>query len=490
MAEMPPLPRPPAFTDDGALSRSELLPFRSKNIRLWKSRALIPLAATALVCVLLFAIQGSIESKQDVLTYLDVLATFMVFVMFLGLYVYAGEHKGIAWYLVPAVITFFQLAFMLAPYFFIFRKVLPGNTDAEGFGSAFVGHFFGAGLMEELLKSIPCLLALVLALVLRSKGKSGGFVGRGLALQGPVDGLLIGAAAGAAFILFETLLQYVPGEMARVAKAQNGNLALGVLQGVLLLFPRVLNGLIGHMAYAGIFGYFIGLAVSHRRSLFKLILIGWLTAGLLHAFWNSSWWLLGSAATYVSAAITLFVFLSCLLKAKQLEVSRLGGSVDGHSVLAITPPARYAAAGPAGIVPPHAPGIAGIFTGVATFLEKLVAVRAHTTVPSPGAPIPAPAPIPPSGISMGNASARYALAPNQAIDFSGLFGPAGCPAGCAGLIAASPAGGYEIANTGSATWAATSADGATIAVPPGSRLAAAPGTRLQLGTAALDFQSY
>lgn len=490
MAEMPPLPQPPAYRDDGALSRSELMPFRSRNIKLWKSRALIPLAATALVCVLLFGLQNSISTKQDVLNYLNVLAIFIVFVIFLGLYVYAGERKNMLWYLVPALITGVQLSFLLAPYFFVFRKVLPGNTDATGFAGAFWGMLFGAGLMEELLKAVPALLALVVALVLRSKNSTGGFLGRGLALEGPVDGLLIGAAAGAAFILFETLLQYVPGEMARVAKEQNGNVALGVLQGVLLLFPRVLNGVIGHMAWAGISGYFIGLAVSHRRALPKLLLIGWLVPALLHAFWNSSWWLLGSWGTYVSGALSLFVFLSCLLKAKQLEVSRLGGSVDGHSILAVTPPPAYAGAGPAGVVPPALSGLAGIFTGAATLLDRLIAFRARTTVPSPAAVAAAPPPLPASGLSIGTAATRYALAPNQAIDFSALFGPAGVPAGYAGVIAAAPGGGLDITNSGTATWATSGADGATSSVPPGSALRAAAGTRLQLGSATIDIQSF
>ena len=482
MADMPPLP-PPAFRDGDALSRSELMPFRSKNISIIRSRALIPLVVTAAVCVVLFSLKGSLNSVADLQNYLRVFIGFIGFMIFFGLYAYSGEQKNILWYVFPAAVTLLQLTYLLTPYFFVFRTVLPGWIEGTSFLTAFTGMFFAAGTMEELMKAVPVLIALVVALRLRSSGRQGNFVERGLALEGPVDGLLMGAAAGAAFIVLETVDMYVPTEI----RGQSGNVALGALNGVLLAVPRVLNGVIGHMAWAGIFGYFIGLAVSHRRAWPQLLLIGWLVPSVLHAFWNSSWWLLGGAGPWVSAALSLFVFVSCLLKAKQLETSRLGGPIDGHSILAASPPPGTVA--PAGVVPPPAGGIAGMFTGVATALEKLVAFRAHTTVPNPGAAM-APAAIPASGLSIGTGAARYALASNQAIDFSSLFAAAGVPAGCTGTIAGTPTGGLDIRNTGTATWAVTGSDGATVSVPPGGTLTAAAGSRIALGSATIDIQAY
>lgn len=485
MAQMPPLP-PQRRGGDAALTGTELMPFRSKKISLWRSRALVPLAATALTCVLLFSIMGSIKSGQDVLLYMKVLATFLVFAMFAGLYFYVGERKNMLWYLIPVAITLAQLLFLLKPYFFVFRTLLPGNIEATGFVSAFIGMFFGAGLMEELLKAVPALLGLAIALYLRRSGKPGNFVTRNLALDGPVDGLLVGAAAGAAFILLETLMQYVPNTINQVMQNTKGDQGVALLFGFMLLLPRVLNGIIGHMAWAGISGYFIGLVVSHPKAWWKLLPVAWLLPSVLHGFWNSSSHLLGSAGSYVSAAITLFFFVACVLKAKQLEVSRLGGPIDGHSILAVSPAPAHAPAAPAGVVPPAIPGLAGMFTGAATAVEKAVGFTAKTTVPNPGA-VPVPVA---NGLSIGTGATRYALAPGQSIDFSTLFASAGVPAGYAGVISPSSGGAMDLRNTGSGTWAVTMADGSSTSVPPGGSVRASAGSRLSLGPGTIDIQAY
>ena len=491
MAQMPPLP-PQPYRQEG-VSPTELMPFRSKKISILKSRALIPLAATALTCVLLFSIMGSIKSGEDVILYMNVLAAFLVFAMFAGLYFYMGERKNMLWYLIPAAITAIQLWFLLRPYFYVFRTLLPGDIAASGFVSAFIGMFFGAGLMEELLKAVPALIGLAIALRLRRSGQPGNALVRNLALDGPVDGILVGAAAGAAFILIETLQQYVPNTIGEVMKNSKGDQGLSLLLGMMLLLPRVLNGIIGHMAWAGISGYFIGLAVSHPKAAWKLLLIGWLLPAVLHGFWNSSSHLLGSAGAYVSGALSLFFFIACVLKAKQLEVSRLGGPIDGHSILAVSPaPTRAPPPAPSGVVPPPPPGVAGMFTGLATAVEKSVGFTARTTVPNPGA-VPAAEPgegaIPASGLSIGTGETRYVLAPNQTIDFSSLFAGAGVPPGTAGLITGTGHA-LELRNTGTASWAATTSSGLTSTIPPGSGMQAASGTKLMFGPATIDIQAF
>ena len=202
----------------------------------------------------------------------------------------------------------------------------------------------------------------------------------------------------------------------------------------------------------------------------------------------------GTYAFYVSAGLTLFFFLACLLKAKQLEVSRLGGAIDGHSVLAVSPTPGTEPLAPAGVVPPPVPGVAGVFTGAASAAEHLAGVTARTTVPNPGAvpadaaPAAPPPPMPQSGLSIGDANARYALAANQAIDFSTLFG--GVPAGCQGTIVAAGDGGLDIRNTGAAAWAWTTPDGATASVPPGGSIRPVAGGKLLLGPATIAVSAY
>lgn len=493
MAQMPPLPQQPVRQDVG-LTRSELMPFRSTKISLRKSRILFPLLAVGLTCVLLFVLKMGLKSKDDVILYMNVLCAFMLFAMFSAIYFYAGERKNMLWYFVPATIVMLELVYrpIIAGFIYVFRSILPGDMKSPNeFLPNFIGMFFGAGLMEELMKAIPILLALGLAYYLRAKNSEGNWLTRNLALQGPLDGVLMGAAGGAGFIAVETMLMYVPNAM----NANPSNAALSALQGILLMLPRVLNGLIGHMAYAGIFGYFIGLAVSHRRSFLTLFAVGWVLSSVLHAFWNSGVHLMGIYAFYASAALTGFFFLACLLKAKQLEVSRLGGPIDGHSVLAASPTPGTMPMGPAGVVPPPVPGLAGLFTGVASAAEALAGVTARTTVPNPGA-VPAdampaaPAPMPTTGLSIGNATARYALAANQSIDFSNLFGAAGVPPGFSGAILPTPDGALEISNTGHAPWTYATPDGAAVSVQPGASLRPVAGGKIMLGAATIEIASY
>src|SRR5205085_2201216 len=150
------------------------------------------------------------------------------------------------------------------------RKILPGGEPwGTSFVPTFVNMFFGAGLCEEALKATPILLALLLAYrlggpsdkptpsllqLLTGKASMSDILGA-LAIRGPLDGLLMGFAAGAAFILVETLYQYVPNQIVNMQKAANNDIWAGYLFGIGLLIPRVLQGVAGHMAWAGIFGY-------------------------------------------------------------------------------------------------------------------------------------------------------------------------------------------------------------------------------------------
>ncbi|TDR93962.1 PrsW family intramembrane metalloprotease [Enterovirga rhinocerotis] len=470
-------PLPPQPTQSGPdLSKSDLIPLLSGRVRLWRSRALIPIAAVTVTSLLLFG--WKVQNVHDILKYMYVLTTFVLLMTFVALYVYSGERKNILWYSVPAAITAAQLHYFLGQYIYVFREVLPGKTDTTGFVPTFIGMFFAAGLMEEVLKAVPILLALALALYLRSTGSRGNALTRGLALQGPLDGVLMGAAAGAAFIWIETLLQYVPRQI-----VQANDPKLGVIMGFLLLFPRIIKGIVGHMGYAGILGYFIGLSVTHPKAAWKLIPIGIVLASLLHAFWNSASELSRDYGSYLAAPLIAIVFLACLMKARQLEASRLGRPVDGQSILAVSPSYGPAPIMPAGIVPPSPPGIAGALAGAATLIERAAGVTSRTTAASPPAPMPA------SGLAIGTSSARYALAAGVPIDLSALFGPDGVPAGHTGLILPAP-GGLAIRNMGAASWSAATPDGAAWTVSPGEDLPAVAGTTLLIGAATIGIGAY
>jgi len=63
--------------------------------------------------------------------------------------------------------------------------------------------FFGAGLMEELLKALPVLLAYVVGSRLSFPWRER------IGVWEPLDGILLGAASAVGFTLLETLGQYV-----------------------------------------------------------------------------------------------------------------------------------------------------------------------------------------------------------------------------------------------------------------------------------------
>ena len=151
----------------------------------------------------------------------------------------------------------------------------------------FIAMFFAAGLMEELMKVTLVLIgAYVTYNAATWKPKLPDALYKAIRVRGPLDGLMLGIFGGAAFIMIETLNQYVPG-LVKSVQQQSGNEFGGYGFGLMLLFPRVAGGIVGHMAWAGITGYFIGLAVVRPSMWWKLIGGAWLVTSALHATWNT-----------------------------------------------------------------------------------------------------------------------------------------------------------------------------------------------------------
>ena len=97
----------------------------------------------------------------------------------------------------------------------------------------------------------------------RTKGRMSvllAFVRRRVALCDPLDGIVMGVASGAGFFINETLFQYVPNVMSG-AKYPGTE----AFNGLVLLLARGLPEMTEHSAWAGLFGYFIGLAVLQPR---------------------------------------------------------------------------------------------------------------------------------------------------------------------------------------------------------------------------------
>jgi RsiW-degrading membrane proteinase PrsW (M82 family) len=306
-----PPPSPSSDASD-ALSLSQLLPIVSKGNDLRTKAFLVPGIITVSFVVLLFIANGNPPLFNAVL------ALYLASGAYYFVYLLCGKRKP--WWLLigSALTTVLLLISPILPLFiFVFRGILPGsvpeNIGSLSFMELLVRMFFGAGLMEELLKAVPIFLMMFVGQRLRSPQRER------LGVWEPLDGILIGSASAVGFTLLETLGQYVPNIVNSVALQAGPD--LGELVGLHLLIPRIIGSVAGHMAYSGYFGYFIGLSVMKPRSRWTILAIGYLSSSLLHALWNST----GILSFFLLALIGVlsYTFLTAaILKARELSPTR------------------------------------------------------------------------------------------------------------------------------------------------------------------------
>jgi RsiW-degrading membrane proteinase PrsW (M82 family) len=326
-----------AETRDTNLSVLDVLPLPSTAASIFTSYLFLPGFLTALVTCALFYYRDNPEYYFRIVAYYIVL---MILTIFYQASLLRWRVLSLA--LAGAIVTALLMTEPVINLFFLVFRELPGLVEpaTDGFAENFAYHFMAAGLMEELIKAVPALIGLVIGVTLAAFGRARGLIARRIGVLTPMQGLMMGLAAGGAFTLVETLQQYVPrvsaeaaqqvtltmGEMLKGAP-QDAKLQqsltdvvaytaaqTGIVSGFYLLMPRVLGALIGHMSYAGIFGYFIGLAGRHRGIWsVPLILLGWVTAATCHATWNAA----NSASLMMAAGLTSFVlFFTYFLKAR------------------------------------------------------------------------------------------------------------------------------------------------------------------------------
>ena len=500
--QMPPTPR-----DFAAPSFSELVPFRSTKINVMKSGLLIPAVATAVVSCVLFIIPFS-----EYYLKMDVTTAYLLFAIFYAAYAYSGLRKNFLIYLMPCIIIYFELRTpILDLLIYIFRNILPGQTDGVvGFIPTFVGYFFGAGLMEELIKAVPGLIGMSIALQARSmQVRSNQPVSSGfpdwLKVQTPLEGILIGMAAGAAFIFIETLYQYVPDTIEAVTKA--GGEGFGIAAGFALMLPRVLNGVVGHMCWGGISGYFIGLAALYPRSIVKLLAVGWLVPAVLHGLWDAASEL-GPIGMWISAALSLAVFIPSFLKAKQLDTIRLGGAFvpTGSILVGASPMAGAPSAGASEAGAVAWGGLANLFSAVASKASGAAAAMASAPVapspaasPAPEAPVvaaPAPtaskaakAPAAPFALAVG--ASRFGIVAGQTMDLAVLFPRQGLPQPALAEVTVNPKDekALGLKNLTSAAWTVTTESGAIVNVGKGRSVKLVANEKIAIGDCIILVQS-
>jgi len=328
-ADFPPIPQPVASpaaysatarhnsqpvgaTPTADVTLSQLFPIVSTGRDLTRKAYLIPGSIIVCAVVLMFAAIGN-PTLFNLL-----LALLLAGGAYYFIYQLCGKHKP--WWLLvgAAVLTMLLLVSpVLNIFILVFRGVLPGNVPedigAVSFPVLLVKMFFGAGLMEELLKAIPIFVAYAWGNRLRSPQRER------IGVWEPLDGILLGAASAAGFTILETLGQYVPGIVNQVSVQSGTDLA--EVYAIQLLIPRILGSVAGHMAYSGYFGYFIGLSILKPSKRWQILGVGYLTASVLHALWNATGVLNLLILTLVG--VMSYAFLAAaILKARTLSPTR------------------------------------------------------------------------------------------------------------------------------------------------------------------------
>jgi RsiW-degrading membrane proteinase PrsW (M82 family) len=162
----------------------------------------------------------------------------------------------------------------------------------------------GVGFNEEITKALPVLLAGLILLRFRS-------VKLDVRMW-----MFLGTIAGLTFGVSEAAL-YASREIVIINQAQAASQAVGA---VLSFAERVFVDGFQHAVWAGISGFFIGMAVNYRRRRVPLIILGVSIPAVLHALndwsagaFNSYWvWIL-------IQAVSLFLFLGYTMSAGSIE---------------------------------------------------------------------------------------------------------------------------------------------------------------------------
>jgi RsiW-degrading membrane proteinase PrsW (M82 family) len=334
-------------------TRSQLLPLQTNWRAVMTKGYFWPGIITVVAVILLFNYIGStaaytvtcfckvpaLDNGHVVLKYAKVPVALPMYLIVLALYItgalafaaYRIIGKNSPLWVIPAVagVTF---ALIDSPLFRLAHILDFGVTDLGDTFSpiAILQGFFAAGLPEEALKAVPVALGVWAAKKIQDRGH---FLWP-LRVAEPLDGILIGIASGLGFTLNETLTQYVPQQ---IVFAQYHLVSEGMAGQ--LLIPRVLQNIAGHAAWAGILGYYIGLAGMRPASAPRLVLVGLGIVALLHGAWDTPG---GTLLLLIVAIATFAMLVGVVMKARELSPNRSqlirSQVIDGAATAAGTAP--------------------------------------------------------------------------------------------------------------------------------------------------------
>jgi RsiW-degrading membrane proteinase PrsW (M82 family) len=294
----------------------------------WSHEHLLPIFVSLIVAIMLAAVpfpglqlmMGGKPAPPGINEAWQVFSILGIYIAFIINY-YINQmcgraRSGLLQALVSLVMFWLLTSRFWDHWYDLFYFVIPAQNLEKSSNplAVIAGDIFGTGLCEEGFKALP-LIALALVSVAfaflsrRSRGRLSAFLSgirEHFGLREPLDGIVLGAAAGSGFFIYETLVQYVP----QAIDNANSDRAF---DGLVLLLARGLPELTAHSAYSGLFGYFIGLAVLRPGMAVLLIPRGWLFAAVLHGAWDATNDLVDSALIGVPIHVVIGVLSYALL---------------------------------------------------------------------------------------------------------------------------------------------------------------------------------
>src|SRR5262245_9709635 len=268
---------------------------RQRALEIIKSPAFLLLCLVAVVPL-------AIESLDGIHAILNGLAIWSGTLWALLMYrLFSGRLIGVAW----AFGTVFFTAFIGIPLLGLYLR-LPGDIfgrleKIDFLPLTLLAYILGVGVREELTKAIP------LFLMARFTTK----------LENPTVGILLGVMSGIGFAITENVFYvYTNLNLALDAARRTGHL-IHLVGPIYTNVVRMAMTPFFHGCLAGIFGYFIALAVVDRARRRALLVAGLAISATLHGLFDT---LVSRSPLWgvLIEALTFFLLLTYVLKARGL----------------------------------------------------------------------------------------------------------------------------------------------------------------------------
>jgi RsiW-degrading membrane proteinase PrsW (M82 family) len=296
----------------------------------WSHEHLLPIFVSLIVALMLMAVPlpwfhlmmgGKPVSPgiNEAWQVFSILAVYIAFIINYYINQMCGRARSGLLQTLVSVITFWLLTTPFWDYWYgLFYVVIPAQNLEKSSNplAVIAGDIFGTGLCEEGFKALPLLALALMSIAFTVLSQRTGHrlsallcgITEHFGLREPLDGIVLGAASGSGFFIYETLVQYVP-QVINDARYPTDRAFDGLVQ----LLARGLPELTAHSAYSGLFGYFIGLAVLRPTMAGLLIPLGWLGSAVLHGAWDATSDLVDSVLIGVPVHLVIGVLSYALL---------------------------------------------------------------------------------------------------------------------------------------------------------------------------------